>query len=454
MLLRGSLFGVTFLIVFSSSANAANVFNYGTALEFATADLACVAGMDASNAGNSNHYFDYFDSVVEYTTATNGKCLASKKDNFGNTTTGWWHHSWNQVIGDCPEGYIEGQDGFCSDAPDCPPDIVAKVTVPIFVEGTSNGTVNITGTPPSFDVSGCEYLATSLVACGLNACTYMALSSGMASVAGESLTTGVTVDDYPPTNNNITNNETTDYAPYGVVNNPDGSTTTTEGETTTTTTGSGTTVVNGTNVTTVTNSDGSVTTTTVTTTTTSYPDGSSETTTTTTTETTDSGGTQTDIPSDPSSPVTQTDIPGGDSEGTSTTTTGTDPDGNVTDSSDNCTGTECPPVEEEPVEEEPFNPEFPIGTGSFDDALIDINSDVAIAKQDLLTTFNTIKGEINALFSFTAGSGGSLPCPPPVVIANFGEFDICMTEYESQLAFVAQALFFVASFLAIAIILR
>lgn len=98
---------------------------------------------------------------------------------------------------------------------------------------------------------------------------------------------------------------------------------------------------------------------------------------------------------------------------------------------------------------------LPEGEGSFDEATTELDQKIATAKADLLTTFNSIKGEASQLVSFNAGSGsGALPCPPPIQIQPFGTFDLCFQGYEAELSIVGTIIIFIAYFLALAIILR
>jgi len=203
--------------------------------------------------------------------------------------------------------------------------------------------------------------------------------------------------------------------------------------------------------------DGSTTITQTQTTTTSNPDGSSvvetEKTNSYTSPKTD---TTTVDKSTGSASITSS---GGQASGsTSIITNNYNPSGELTGSTQEQTGDGSGTDEPCPVDticaEDGTEYALPEGEGSFDDAMTQAGSDIAQAKTDLLSTFNAIKSEASSLVSFSGSGSGALPCPPPVDLGTFGQFDLCMSDHENQLSIIGTILIFVASFLALAIILR
>jgi len=95
--------------------------------------------------------------------------------------------------------------------------------------------------------------------------------------------------------------------------------------------------------------------------------------------------------------------------------------------------------------------------GDYIEATSQIQADIESAKSELEAQFYVIKGEIESMFNFNQSTAGALPCPPPINIQlgnTTKQIEFCLTDYESELSIIAIILIFVATFLAIAIILR
>lgn len=76
------------------------------------------------------------------------------------------------------------------------------------------------------------------------------------------------------------------------------------------------------------------------------------------------------------------------------------------------------------------------------------------AKQELKDTWAQVSTEAKGMWSGSLGSGGgSLPCPPPVVVLG-KPFDICLSRYEGQLSMVGSAVMLIAALLSAFIIFR
>lgn len=89
--------------------------------------------------------------------------------------------------------------------------------------------------------------------------------------------------------------------------------------------------------------------------------------------------------------------------------------------------------------------------GKFDTSTYD--SELQQANQKLTDAINTIKASIQSKFTTITGAGSSLPCPPPVSVFN-RSFSVCLTPYSDKLSIVGDAVYFIAVFLAAALVLK
>jgi len=111
----------------------------------------------------------------------------------------------------------------------------------------------------------------------------------------------------------------------------------------------------------------------------------------------------------------------------------------------------------DPEPDDPNEPTYksPKKTNNFNASIKSENEAIVKAKENLSSKITDIQQEINTMFDLdVSGSTGSLPCPPAVAIDGFGSFDFCVDEYEPELLNIKYILLFVATFLALAIILR
>jgi len=184
----------------------------------------------------------------------------------------------------------------------------------------------------------------------------------------------------------------------------------------------------------------------------SNPDGSATVQESSTTSTTTASSETTTINKDLSSSPSTTITGGNTIEGDTTTITyNYDSQGELISTDTVSTDDTADTVDEEGTK---IYTQSTITQGSFDSAMSSKLTELDEQKALLLSKFNEIKAEASNLVSFNSSGTGALPCPPPVMVEGFGEFDICVADYSDQLSIVASIIFFVAAFLSIAIILR
>jgi len=136
------------------------------------------------------------------------------------------------------------------------------------------------------------------------------------------------------------------------------------------------------------------------------------------------------------------------SSSTTTTTASYDGDGNYTGGNSSTT---------DPEPEDPNEPNYkaPKKTKNFNAATKSENEAITKAKENLLNKITDIQTEIGDMFDLTVtGSSASLPCPPPVSVSGFGTFNLCLDGFEGELINIKYILLFMATFLALAIVLR
>ena len=107
-------------------------------------------------------------------------------------------------------------------------------------------------------------------------------------------------------------------------------------------------------------------------------------------------------------------------------------------------------------EKEPDSPMCKKGTPKEKGQLPGIGTaeaDLVQAKADLTAKFNEVKTAASQMFGTVGASGGgSLPCPPPVVIMG-KPISFCLTQYESTISMIGGGVMFIAAILSAFIIL-
>ena len=105
------------------------------------------------------------------------------------------------------------------------------------------------------------------------------------------------------------------------------------------------------------------------------------------------------------------------------------------DGDGSCEGDDCPSY---PSLTEPEQ-------GSFDSHIADIESQIAVKKQELADDLDRYKTTIQNYFKPNLGGGGGLPC-----FSN-SDISLCLTPYTDALSFIKPALLFIAAFIAVLI---
>jgi len=363
----------------------------------------------------------------------------------------------NRTTGSCPENYTDDGTGQCIENPQCE-----------ILESKHWSVSDVRLAFEYVEIDGCYYVAQpSKLSCSIDysscneidcdtQCTYevkpqsTAPSSNPPNEFGSETTQPQTTASSDERDTPST--ASTDVSEPTVTTSPDGTVTTDE-TVVTQSTGSGSqkiwetddfifiqendgsTTVKQKNVTTISNPDGSAT----------VQESSTTSTTTASTETTTINK---DLSTTPSTTVTGGNTIEGD---TTTITYNYDSQGELTSTDTVSTDDTADTVDEEGTK---IYTQSTITQGSFDSAMSSKLTELDEQKALLLSKFNEIKAEASNLVSFNSSGTGALPCPPPVMVEGFGEFDICVADYSDQLSIVASIIFFVAAFLSIAIILR
>jgi hypothetical protein len=162
--------------------------------------------------------------------------------------------------------------------------------------------------------------------------------------------------------------------------------------------------------------------------------------------------------------ITSGTTPGSSTGTTKTTTTNKDADGNTTSESSSSKGEckegaencedggagDCDPTKEECAGEKPWEPKE--GTGAFD--MDGLAAKIADSKVRLQGVITTVRGEASELVEFDGAGSNRLGCLPSITVPHFGTYDMCLSQYSSQLEPISYAFLFIATFIAIMILLR
>jgi len=354
--------------------------------------------------------------------------------------------------GACPDDWEDNGSGTCVpyEPPTCEANNVNKY---IF------GTTSIYTTPASVSENGCGYSriwedgvsGCFIVADGSTSCTSAYYPTGLESSVDDTV-----MSESPPVS---TGNESVQYpessdlvvsAP-STITDPDGTVTTTEDVINTRTNGEGTEIWETDDFIFIKDSSGITTVTQKNTVTISNPDGSSTVTEQKNRATTPPNIEETSMPKSGSGSPTVTASSGDTIVNNSVTNT------YHYDASGNLTGSESS-SDTGDTEETDEDGETVYATdltqGDFDAANGKISTDIQTAKADLLALFNDIKVEAGTIISFSHSGTGALPCPPPVSLGTLGEFDLCLTNREADLSFIANVILLTGAVLALLIILR
>jgi len=373
-------------------------------------------------------------------------CRGQRSDNGEDQAIGLVDY----VNGTCPSGYVDDGAGNCIVEP--PPCEAGNIKY-------------LTGQPNTFPASpissgGCSYSylhdPDNEKGCVVNlsgetSCTFTYSGNGEASTSND---VGDLPDQAPEvvgTTDSTQSTSETNVSDPVVITDPDGTVTTTENVQIINTAGSGTTITDTENNIIIKSGSGTISNQDKTITTVSAPDGAS-TVVTSTDKTTSTPSVETTTINKTTGSTTTINNAGSTTTNNVTTVNNYDSTGKLTASSTTNSDGNTDAQGTDENGDKVYS--LPSGKGSFDSANTAINSEIEQAKSDLLTTFNSIKTEAAQLVTFSGSSSGSLPCPPPVTLGSLGEFDLCMTGQESNLSIVGVILVFVASFLALAIILR
>lgn len=156
--------------------------------------------------------------------------------------------------------------------------------------------------------------------------------------------------------------------------------------------------------------------------------------------------------------------PSSSSGTTKTTTTNKDADGNTTGESSTTSGEckegaencqdgkagECDPTKEDCGDGKEWAPEE--GDGLFD--MEGMAAKIEEAKQSLSTAISDVRSEASELVEFDGSGTSSLGCLPSIVVPHFGTYTMCLSQYASALEPISFAFLFMATLIALMIILR
>lgn len=140
---------------------------------------------------------------------------------------------------------------------------------------------------------------------------------------------------------------------------------------------------------------------------------------------------------------------------THVSTTTTNPDGTSTTKETSSGGSNGDESGEEPGEcaKEPDSPLCKKGEVGEAGEFTDRNPKIAEAKNELISYFNQVRGEISSMFSALGGGGGSLPCPPSVSVLG-ATIKVCASDYANQLSKIGAIVIAMATLVAAFIIFK